>query len=266
MKAFLFKAFRTLVVVYIGVLIALYFLQRSFMYFPPSDKPRLSEASLANISEVEIVSSAGDNAIAWWAQPTDNHPVVMFFHGNGSSVYDGRFIYQYLMSQGFGILAVEYPGYPHTSGNASEDSIIAMALAHYDFLKDKKIPAQKIYLYGTSLGAGVAVQLSAQRDVGKMVLEAPFNSMMDMVRLRMPFAAFPFLIKDKYLSDLALRNQGVPILWVHGTKDRVIPLRQGQKLYDGYNGPKEKFIIEGGDHNDLWISGGRDAITEFLKR
>ena len=141
-----------------------------------------------------------------------------------------------------------------------------MAVAHYDYLVTQGIKGDNIVFYGSSLGAGVAAQLAARRTTGGLILEAPFNSMLDMVRLRMPFAAYPFLIKDKYLSYEALDGQDIPMLWIHGTRDAVIPMSEGQKLFDGYVGPKDKLIIPGGQHHDLWFLGGREAIFEFLVR
>lgn len=266
MIAFLKKVLIVAVLVYVILVAALFFMQRKFMYPVPGEHPRLASTSLTMMQEVEIKSSDGETVIAWWHPPEDGEAVVMFFHGNGSSVYDGRFIYQHLIEQGFGVLGAEYPGYPFASGSPSQDGIVNAAMAHYDFIREQGVAGSEVYLYGTSLGAGVSAQLASQREVGKIVLEAPFNSMMDMVRMRMPLFAIPPMIRDKYYSDEALQNVSVPILWIHGTADRVVPIGQGQKLFDGYQGPKESLIIKDGGHNNLWISGGREAVTTFLKR
>jgi len=77
--------------------------------------------------------------------------------------------------------------------------------------------------------------------------------------------AYPFMVEDKYRSHAALETQKVPMLWIHGTADQVIPFGQGQKLFDSYGGPKESLVIQGGNHSNLWISGGREKISEFFK-
>lgn len=266
MIAFLKKLLIVSVLVYAILMVVLFFMQRKFMYPAPADHPKLASTTLTMMEEVEIKSIDGYTVTAWWHPPEDGEAVVMFFHGNGSSVYDGRFIYQYLIAEGFGVLGAEYPGYPFATGSPSQRGLVNAALAQYDFVKEQGVLADNIYLYGTSLGAAISAQLASQRGVGKIVMEAPFNSMMDMVRLRMPLFAIPPMIRDKYYSDAALKDVAVPMLWIHGTKDQVIPITQGQKLYDGYQGPKESLIIQGGGHNNLWISGGQDAIAAFLKR
>ncbi len=264
MFAFLKKALIIAVLVYVMLMVVLFFMQRKFMYPAPSEHPRLASTSLTMMEEVEIKTANDETVIAWWHPPEESEKVVMFFHGNGSSVYDGRFIYQHLIEQGFGVLGAEYPGYPFSSGSPSQKGLVSAAIGQYEFIAEQGISGEDIYLYGTSLGAGISAQLASQREIGKIVMEAPFNSMMDMVRMRMPLFAIPPFIRDKYYSDKALKDVSVPMLWIHGTADPVIPMKQGQKLYDGYQGPKRSLIINGGGHNNLWISGGREAIVEFL--
>lgn len=264
MGKFLIKALVILIIAYVLAMIALFILQRSFMYFPPENQPDLSSTE-QDMQAIALTLETGETVPVWWHPPDSEQPVVIFFHGNGSSAYDGRFIYKHFIEQGFGVIAAEYPGYPGATGSPTQRGIIHAALAQYDFIRAKGVTPEQIYLYGTSLGAGVAAQLASRKAVAKIVMEAPFNSMMDMVRLRMPFFAFPPLIKDKYESDKALEGKSVPMLWLHGTHDRVIPIAQGRKLYDSYQGPKQSFIVKGGDHSDLWISGGREAITAFFK-
>ncbi len=250
---------------YLTGLVAIVLMQRKFMYFPPSGHQGLESTSLISMNAVEIDTSHGDTIAAWWHPPEATETVVIFFHGNGSSVFDGQYIYAHLIEQGFGVLGAEYPGYPDASGSPSQTSIISAAQAQFDFIVDQGISAESIHVYGTSLGAAVATHLASSRPIGKLVLEAPFNSMVDMVKMRMPIFGFKTLVKDKWESGQHLKNVDAPMLWLHGTNDRVIPHSQGQKLYDSYAGEKSEYTIIGGTHVDLWISGGRERITEFLK-
>ena len=262
----LIKFGKVAAVLYLLALLIIFMMQRQFMYFPPASHPGLSSTGLTEMVDVKIANVDGSELSSWWHPPEPGQAVVIFFHGNGSSIYGGRFIYQHLIAEDFGVLAAEYPGYPGSQGSPTERSLIAAAEAHYDFVTKQGVSPDQIYLYGTSLGAGVSVQLAARKPVGKIVIEAPFNSMLDMTRIRMPLFAYWPVVKDKYRSDQALKNLDVPILWVHGTSDRVIPIAQGQKLFDGYDGPKEQMIIGNGSHVNLWVSGGRERITDFLKQ
>jgi len=96
-------------------------------------------------------------------------------------------------------------------------------------------------------------------------MDAPFNSVLDMGRKQIPWLPVSLLMKDTFQSDKALAGLDVPLIWIHGTADSIIPIAQGQKLYDGYKGPKSAHIIEGGQHTNLWFLGGREIVLGALK-
>ena len=123
-----------------------------------------------------------------------------------------------------------------------------------------------IIYYGTSLGSGVATQLALQHKPKLLILDAPFNSMTDMAQFRMPILPAKLLLKDKWASDKALRTLDVPLIWIHGGRDRVIPISQGQKLYDGYDGAKTALVIPESDHFLNWQSGGKDIVMRAIEK
>ncbi len=248
---------------YLAGLAAVFMLQRQFMYIPPAG-PVETVLPPEGASNVELVIAGGDETFAWWYPPRDDAPVIIFFHGNGSAVYQAGFLYEQFSGAGFGYLIPEYPGYFGTAGNSTEETIISAAEESYDFLIENGVEPENIYLYGTSLGAGVALQLAARRPVGKIALEAPFYSMTAMTKLTMPIFALEPLVKDKWESYRALDELDVPILWLHGTRDRIIPMSEGQRLYDLYDGPKDKFVIDGASHVNVWAAGGGNRIIEFF--
>jgi len=253
-----------LVLLYLIGMVVLFLIQRRFYYLPPTEFGT-PVAPPPGMIQLVNTTALGDDVMAYWAPPKESGDVVVYFHGNGSAViYDGP-IYRDLIGAGFGVLAAEYPGYPRSTGKPSEAGIIAPPAAHYDFLISQGVQPRNIHLYGSSLGAGVAAQLASRREIGSLILEAPFYSMVDMIKLRMPIYGFRSMVKDKYESFKALKTVDVPLLWLHGTADRVIPIAEGQRLYDEYDGPKSQFIIEGGNHQNVWISGGREQIIAFVK-
>ena len=131
--------------------------------------------------------------------------------------------------------------------------------------RDKGIEPGRLVYFGTSLGSGVASQLAENHPPALLILDAPFNSILDMGRRQLPFLPVKLLMKDQYRSDEAIKNLNVPMIWTHGTADKVVPLTQGQKLYDGYNGPKSAHIIKGGQHTNLWGLGGKTIVLNALQ-
>ncbi len=242
---------------------AVFSFQRKLLYFPPSLYLTPTAVGVPEMKEIRGGSGG------WYAPPKEsNGKVVMVFHGNGSAVYSNHDIFRDLMNAGYGVWSVGYPGYPANSeflGNPSEKNLVDEAIKQYEHLViSYKTKPENIIFYGTSLGSGVAAQLAAKHKPALLIMDAPFNSVLDMGRKQMPWLPVSLLMKDKFESDKALANLDVPMIWIHGTADRIIPLSQGQKLYDGYSGPKSAHIIEGGQHTNLWFLGGREIVLEAL--
>lgn len=260
-----------LAIVYTLICAAAFLGQRSFLYFPPSNYITPKSAGLSTFTEVplEMHMPTADTNIwltAWWAPPSvAEGKIVMVFHGNGSAVFSNTDIYHDLITAGHGVWVVAYPGYPGSTGTPNQAKIIRAARLQYDAILARNKTGADIVFYGTSLGSGVAAQLAAQVSPDLLIMDAPFNSVLDMAQIQMPFLPVRMLLKDKFKSDMALRGQNMPLIWLHGTHDAIVPLSQGQKLYDGYTGPKTAHIIKEGQHTNLWYLGGRDVTLAALK-
>ena len=260
------------VAAYLAVTAFVFFTQRSFQYFPP-DVYVTPQAAGVDMKEINYSMRPGVGAgvdivpdlTFWYAAPeSDTAPVIMFFHGNGSAVYSNAHIFKDLIAQGYGVVSVAYPGYPGNGGRVMQDAIVRAAKFQRDWLGSQGIADERIVYFGTSLGSGVAAQLAAIDSPALLIMDAPFNSMLDMGKLTMRFLPAGLLMKDRFRSDRALQDYDGPMIWMHGTKDRIIPISQGQKLYDGYDGPKSAHVFEGGYHTNLWGLGGREIILERL--
>ena len=104
--------------------------------------------------------------------------MVLYFHGNGGALRNrvGRF--RALIADGNGLVALSYRGYGGSTGSPTEAGLIADAEAAYAFAA-ARYPAERIVLWGESLGSGVAVALGAGHRVGRIVLEGSFTSAAD---------------------------------------------------------------------------------------
>lgn len=258
-----------LAVTYSLICAVMFFAQRKFLYFPPDVYLTPAGVNLPQMQEVEMRFGDESWATAWWMPPSlPDSKIIMVFHGNGSAVFSNHDIFRDLIGAGYGVWSVGYPGYPEATGvraKPSQMNLVGGASAQYDALIAKGYAPEQIIFYGTSLGSGVAAQLAAHKKPSLLIMDAPFNSILDMGRKRMPWLPVSLLMKDTYRSDAALENLDVPLIWIHGTRDRIVPLSQGQKLYDGYEGQKTAHIIEGGQHTNLWYLGGREIVLSALE-
>jgi len=81
----------------------------------------------------------------------------------------------------------------------------------------------------------------------------------------------------KHLKWLVLRidwnsagivpNLGLPVLYVSGDQDELVPHEQTLKLHNLTKLAKfkELYVVPGGTHNDAWMVGGRTYISKLDK-
>jgi fermentation-respiration switch protein FrsA (DUF1100 family) len=259
-----FKWFLIIVVIgYGGLLALMYVFQRKLMYFPDTTHTAPAQAGLPQAEEVHLTSSDGEKLIAWHVAPRAEKPVVIYFQGNAGALdlRVGRF--QWLIEDGTGLLALGYRGYGGSSGSPSEAGLIRDAVAAYDFAAARYPPA-RLVLWGESLGTAVAIALATEHKVGGLILDAPFTSAADVGAAAYPFLPVRWLIKDPFHSDRRIARVHAPILVLHGARDRVVPVRFGERLFALANEPKRMVRFPNGTHVDLDDHGAVEAVKTFL--
>lgn len=249
--------------VYAGVLAMLYFTQRSMMYFPETIHTTPAAAGLPQAEEVKLTTSDGEHIIAWHVPPRDGKPVILYLHGNGGALRYRVERFTRLITDGIGIVAVEYRGYGGSSGSPSERGLIADAEAGYAFAA-ARYPAQQIVVWGESLGSGVAVALAAEKPVGRVILEAPFTSAVAVGAQHYWYLPVRLLMKDQFRSDERIAKVTAPLLIMHGVHDRTIPYTMGEHLFALANKPKHIARFLDGGHEDLDANGALNAVARFL--
>jgi len=250
-------------IVFGGFTALMYAMQRSMMYFPERLRTPPAAAGFAAATEIVLDTADGEKLIAWHVPPRDDKPLVLYFHGNGGALRYRVERFRALIADGNGLLALSYRGYGGSTGSPTEDGLLADAAAAYAFAA-ARTPAERIALWGESLGAGVAIALATERKVARMVLEAPFSSAVDIGARAYWFLPVRRLMKDQFRSDLRVARVKVPILILHGTNDGVVPISFGERLYALANEPKRMLRINGGGHNNLDAYGAVAAARQFL--
>ena len=199
-----------------------------------------------------------------WKRAQGDGPVVVHFHGNGEQVSYLGFLANEWADRGVSFVAVEYPGYPGTSGGPSEDGLIEASEAALEHLTTGlEIDRSRIVLEGQSVGTGVAVALAARGWGTKLVLLSPYTSLPDVGAKAMPFVPVRLLMRDRFNSESRASDVKVPTLIVHGTNDQVIPYELGERMSKAIAGAKLLTIDKAG-HNDLWDRPETLSIFDFV--
>ena len=251
-------------IVLFGCFVAfMYATQRSLMYFPDTRRTPPADAGLRDAEEVVLDTADGEKVIAWHVPPRGSKPVVLYFHGNAGSLALRADRFRALTGDGTGLVALSYRGYGGSTGSPSEAGLIADATAAYEFAISR-YPAERIVLFGESLGTGVAIALAAERKVARVILQAPFTSAADIGAAVYPFLPVRLLMKDQFRSDERIGKVRAPLLILHGAFDRIVPLAFGERLLALANEPKRLVRFPRGGHNDLDSQGAQAVVREFL--
>ena len=72
--------------------------------------------------------------------------------------------------------------------------------------------------------------------------------MVNMGKKYYPFFPVGLLLKDKFESYKKIKKVSIPVLVLHGKKDKIVPFAMGKKMYELANEPKFFYFQEYGDH------------------
>jgi len=248
---------------YGGLLALMYVFQRALMYFPDPVRTSPADAGLPQAQEVILATVDDERLIAWFVPPRRAKLVVIYFHGNAGALNLRAGRLKWLVDDGTGVLALSYRGYGGSTGKPSESGLIRDAEAAYNFVV-ARYPAERIVLWGESLGTGVAVALAAGHKTGGLILDAPFTSIADVGAAAYPFAPVRWLIKDPFHSDERIARVNAPLLVLHGERDLIIPIKFGERLFSLANEPKRMVHFPFGGHVNLDDYGAAAIVKQFL--
>jgi hypothetical protein len=261
-------AIAAIAIAYAAATLGLWALQRELMYFPDARGrvPPSFYPMLAGVNELRLTTADTVELVAWYAPAPEGRPTVVLFHGNASSLRGERYRLRSFMDAGMGALLLAYRGYSGNAGTPTETGLYADARAALDWLDARGVPRETIALYGQSLGTGVATKMAAERELGVLILEAPYTSTVDVAAYRFPVIPVDWLMQDRFESLARIGAIEEPLLVMHGDADTVIPQTFGRQLYAAANEPKEAFWPTGVGHNDVFDRGGFDTARDFIER
>jgi fermentation-respiration switch protein FrsA (DUF1100 family) len=249
---------------YLGGLAVLFFAQRSLVFpIPQTVRTVPGAAGIAQAEEHILTTSDGEKVIVWHVPAKPKRAVVVYFHGNGDVLAALAGHFRSITADGTGLVALSYRGYAGSSGRPSERGLLRDAAAAYAFAA-ARYGAERMVLWGFSLGSGVAVAMAADRPVAKVILEAPYTSLADVAASLFRFAPVRWLMRDPFRSDQRIARVTAPLLVMHGGLDATIPIRFGERLFALANEPKQFVRFGEASHNDLASFGAIEAARRFI--
>ncbi len=237
------------------------------MIFFPEPGADLSPADVGiKGEEVFLTTADGVRIHAWWLPAEGAERAILFLHGNAGNASHRLPNAAELVRLGTSVLLLDYRGYGRSEGKPSEAGIYADARAGLEHITSERgISADRVAVFGRSLGGAVAIDLVSEQPVGGLIIESTFTSLADMAGKLLPLGGS--LAGDRYASERKIREIRTPLLVFHGDRDELVPWELGRRLYEAAPEPKAFETIEGAGHNDTTLVGGPayfQRIARFL--
>lgn len=127
---------------------------------------------------------------------------MLYLHGNTASRGSGHRIdvYRLLRQLGYHVISLDYRGYGDSDHvSPTEEGVVLDAIAVFQYIRN--LTANPIFVWGHSLGTGVATNMLSQlkhdplTNPKGVILEAPFTNIRDEIRQH-PFARVNLHIKS----------------------------------------------------------------------
>jgi pimeloyl-ACP methyl ester carboxylesterase len=220
-------------------------------------------ASLPGFIEHRFVAHDGVVVRALELRGASGGRTVVHFHNNRELAENSASIAHELAARGLGVLLVEYRGYGATTrASPSEEGLYADAEAALDLLAARGVGPDRIVLWGTSLGTGVAAEMARRGRGGRLVLVTPYTSIPDLVTNVAPFLPAGLLVADHFDTLAKALSIRVPTIVIHGDADEIVPYRMGERVAAAIPGAR-LLRIAGGHHGDL-LQRARASIVDAI--
>ena len=242
------------VVIYLAVGTLLFINQRSFLYFP-------TQAANHNFEEV-IFSNEGE-AISTIVINRGREKAILYFGGNGESVAFSAADYADIFPS-HTVYLVNYRGYGRSSGKPEEKGLYSDAQHVFDEIKQKH---QNVSVIGRSLGSGVATFVASKRDVDRLALITPYDSIQNVAQQKYWIYPMSILLKDTFDSLGRVEQIKAQTLIVAAENDEVIGMKHTNNLIKAFPASQiTVHIIKNAGHNTLSENGRYSVLLrEFFK-
>ncbi len=243
-------------------------IEASFIYFPAREYDARPEDFGLAAEPLSLQSGGGVRLEGWWIHGA-GRTALLFFHGNAGNISHRLERAKLLVeSLGLDVFLVDYRGYGASSGKPDEEGLYLDGEAIIRAAAERGFPADRIVLFGESLGGAVAIETALRHPCLALILETPFRSIAAMARAIYPFLP-AFLIRTRFDNEAKIARITIPKLIVAAERDDVIPRGHARRLFDLATPPRDFYVIPGATHNDTYLAGGKQYVErwrQFLER
>ena len=252
------------------------------LFYPEPGLPITPERAGLEYRDIELRAADGTRLHAWWLPARSGVAVkgtVLHLHGNGGNLAWHLGGVHWLPEQGYQVLMLDYRGYGLSEGKPRLPEVYQDIDAAFTWLDQApQVKGKPLFLLGQSLGGALGVHYLAQHAERRerlqgLVLDGVPASYRDVARdvLNQSWLTWPLQVPLSWLvpdGDSAIhsidRIQGTPLLIYHSVDDTIVPLSNGQRLYQAAHPPRA-FQATRGPHVQTFAEPAwRESLLAFL--
>ena len=176
--------------------------------------------------------------------------LILYFHGNTRSIKGWARYAKDFYRYNYDVVLVDYRGFGKSTGKRSEKEMLDDTQFVYNALA-KQYHEHHIIVYGRSLGSGFAAKVASENIPRYLILDSPYYNFQRVVERFLPILPVRYVLRYHLRTDKWIRHVNCHTYIIHGTKDRLIPIRHSEALQKLNPGKITLIRIHGGGHNNL---------------
>lgn len=201
------------------------------------------------------------------------YPTLLYFHGNGETAGIHEWIAPYYNQRKINLFVSDYRGYGVSGGKPTVTNIIQdthLIFQGFKEILNKEGYVGKYFVMGRSLGSIPALEVAFhyQDEICGLIIESGTANNFRPLWGYLGKTEKDIIESSGFLNKVKIRSVYQPTLLIHGEKDQIIPVQEGQELYENSAASEKSiFIVPGADHNDVMVVRQEQyfqAIEDFV--
>lgn len=263
--------FFIIITVWLSLGVIVYFYQPKLVFHPHNQIEETPAILSLDYEDLTLSTADGEKINAWWIPHPAARATLLFFHGNAGNISHRLDSINIFHQLGLNVLIIDYRGYGKSTGSPSEQGTYIDATTAWQYLiTEKKIPADKIIIFGRSLGGAIASKLAMEQSSAGFIIESSFTSISAMGKHYYPYLPTSLLTRIKYPTIDRIAKINKPTLIIHSQSDEIIPYSHGTQLFEQAQqetSTQKTFLEISGGHNEGFRISGKqyiDGLDRFI--
>lgn len=175
--------------------------------------------------------------------------LLFYLPGRGEDVLDTLQYVRWLPER-MGFATFDYRGLGHSDGRPSEAAAVADASQFLLHVR-RVFPEARVHVVGRSLGTGVAIQLADLQEFESLQLITPYDSLLEIVRMRFPLVPLRQLMRHHFDSISHCKKVAQSTKVLLAETDAVVPHECSERLIAAWPAPVAVQTMAGTDHSTI---------------